>query len=226
MTAVAPRILRKPCYGLAELCQRWSVTELDIANFAIAGELTLSVVVVRLPLEEGSVDEVDDGHFIDIPERQHWFTGTLDLWPHDAWQVMTAGGHEVGAFRAEPGRYRSLWSTGQETERFAVVRDRLVVRHAELERFEAAQEAGPPDRTVAVRVGSRGALPKYDWDEFWCEVAVSMQIDGMPASQAAMVRRMEDWFATRDQHPDRSTVKKKIALLWRRHHEALARLPA
>lgn len=226
MTAVAPRILRKPCYGLAELCQRWSVTELDIANFAIAGELTLSVVVARLPLEEGSIEEMEEGRFADIPERQHWFTGPLDLWPHDAWQVMMAGSHEVGAFRADSGRYRSLWSTSQEAERFEVVRDRLVVRHAELERFEAAQEAGVPDRAVTMRVGSRGALPKYDWDEFWCEAAVSMQIDGMPASQAAMVRRMEDWFAARNQHPDRSTVKKKIALLWRRHQEALARLPA
>jgi hypothetical protein len=224
---VAPRILRKPCYGLAELCQRWSVTELDIANFAIAGELTLSVVVVRLPLEEGSVEEMEEGHFADIPERQHWFTGPLDLWPHDVWQVMTAGSHDVTSFRAEHGRYRSLWSRDAEAGAFTVPRDRLVVRHAELERFEAAQEAAaaaPPPPPI--RVGARGATPKYDWDEFWCEVAVSMQIDGMPASQAAMVRRMEDWFATRDQHPDRSTLKKKIALLWRRHQEALARLPA
>lgn len=224
---MAPRILKKPCYGLAELCQRWSVTELDIANFAIAGELTLSVVVVRLPLEEGSVEEMEDGHFADIPERQHWFTGTLDLWPHDVWQVMTAGSHDVTSFRAEQGRYRSLWSRDAETGAFTVPRDRLVLRHAELERFEAAQEvaaAAPPPPPI--HVVARGALPKYDWDEFWCEAAVSMQIEGMPPTQAAMVRRMEEWFAARDQHPDRSTVKKKIALLWRRHQEALARLPA
>ena len=82
--------------------------------------------------------------------------------------------------------------------------------------------AGP----VVARSGKRGAPPKYDWDEFYCELAVSMQIDGLPESQAAIVRRMMEWFAERNQYPDLSTVKKKVALLWRRYHEALARLPA
>jgi hypothetical protein len=103
-----PRILRKPCYALAELCQRWSVSELDIANFAISGELALSVMVVRLSLEEGSIEEMEDGHVAYLPETQRWFTGALDLWPYDAWQVMTSGSHSVSSFRAEPGHYCSL----------------------------------------------------------------------------------------------------------------------
>ena len=69
------RVVRKPCYGISEVCTRWAVTDLDVANFAIGRELTLSVVAARLPVEEGEVDEVDDGHFVDIPERQHWFNG-------------------------------------------------------------------------------------------------------------------------------------------------------
>ncbi|MGG5823052.1 hypothetical protein [Falsiroseomonas sp. HW251] len=218
--------MRKPCYGLAEVRQRWGVSELDIANFAIAGELTLSIVVVRLPLEEGSIEDMGDGDWANVPDRQHFFTGPLDLGAHDAWEVMTTGSCEVRSFRADPERYRSVGWRADDDQALHVLRERLVVRHAELERFEAAQASAAAAPAAPVRAVARGALPKYDWDEFWCEAAVRLQIDGMPESQAAMVRRMEEWFAARDQHPDRSTVKKKIAMLWRRYQEAVARLPA
>jgi hypothetical protein len=69
----------------------------------------------------------------------------------------------------------------------------------------------------------RGAPARYDWDEFWCEVAVMLQVEGMPETQAALVRRMTGWFAARGHCPDHSTIKKKVSLLWRRHSEALAR---
>lgn len=229
MNVVGGRVVRKPCYGLAEVCERWGVSESDIANFAIAGELTLSIVVAQLPLEDGSVEEVDDGHFVDMPERRFRFSGTLDLWAHDAWHVMMTGTHGVSAFRAEPGTYRCLWVPSDGEELFDVPRERLVVRHAERERFEAEQATAVVSTApgpVVARGGKRGAPPKYDWDEFYCELAVSMQIDGFPESQAAIIRRMIEWFAARNQYPDPSTVKKKVALLWRRYHEALARMPA
>ena len=66
---MASRIIKKPCYGLAEVCARWGVTEPDVANFVIGGELTLSVVVAQLPVEDGEAVEVDDGHFVDVPTR-------------------------------------------------------------------------------------------------------------------------------------------------------------
>ena len=220
------RVVRKPCYGISEVCTRWAVTELDVANFAIGRELTLSVVAARLPVEEGEVDEVDDGHFVDLPERHHWFSGTLELWPQDAWQIVMEGSAGVSSFQAEPGRYRRV-SSSTDTAEFVVPRERLVVRHGELERFEAAQAASVAVaelRLTPILVGAaRGAPTRYDWDEFWCEVAVMLQVDGMPETQAALVRRMSRWFAARGQCPDHSTIKKKVSLLWRRHSEALAR---
>jgi hypothetical protein len=58
-------------------------------------------------------------------------------------------------------------------------------------------------------------MPKYDWDAFWREVARSILFDGVPESQAAFVRRMLDWFDTRGEAPDPSTIKKKLSPLWR-----------
>jgi len=220
------RVVRKPCYGISEVCTRWSVTELDVANFAIGRELTLSVVAARLPVEEGEVDEVDDGHFVDIPEGRRWFSGTLELWPQDAWQVVMDGSAGVSSFQAGPGRYRRV-SSSTESAEFVVPRERLVVQHAELERFEAAQAASVAvaelPHTPMLVAAVRGAPARYDWDEFWCEVAVMLQVEGMPETQAALVRRMTGWFFTRGHCPDQSTIKKKVSLLWRRHSEALAR---
>jgi hypothetical protein len=45
----------------------------------------------------------------------------------------------------------------------------------------------------------------------------------LPEAQAEFVRQMEDWFAKRGKYPDRSTIKKKVALLWRRFHKASTR---
>ena len=224
------RVTRKPCYGLAEVCTRWAITELDIANFAIGGELKLSVVAAGLPVEDGEVDEVDEGHFVDIPTRHHWFNGTLDLWPQDAWYIVMDGSRAVNSFEVERGRYRCVRAPTDEAPEFVVPRERLVVRHAELERFEAAQaeQASVPDSPAASQAVAavRGAPARYEWDEFWCEAAMVLQIDGMPETQAALVRRMEGWFSKRGQFPDRSTIKKKVTLLWRRHEEALARIPS
>ena len=219
---MASRIARKPCYGLAEVCTRWGVSEADIANFAIAGELTLSVVVARLPIEDGEIEEVEDGHFVELPERRYWFTGGLDLWAQDAWHVVMDGSHAVHAFKVERGRYRSLRAQGDDPPELIVQRERIVVQHAELLRFESAQ-AEPAQAIAHAPAGQRGAPARYAWDEFWCEAAVALQIEGMPPTQAALVRRMEQWFAGRGEFPDQSTIKKKVALLWRRYAEALAR---
>jgi hypothetical protein len=223
---MAPRVLRKPCYALAEICTRWGVTEADLANFAISSELTLSVVVAGLPVEDGEVEEVDDGHFVDIPHRRYRFTGTLDLWPQHAWGVIVNGAETVTAFKVDAGQYRSVRASNDDPPGILVPRERLVVRHAELERFEAAQAAAVETAQAAPTpspAGQRGAPPRYDWDAFWCELAVMLQVEGMPPTQAAVIRRMEAWFAERGQFPDPSTVKRKVALLWRHHAEALAR---
>ena len=58
-------------------------------------------------------------------------------------------------------------------------------------------------------------MPKYDWDAFWREVSRSILFGGVPESQAAFVRRMVDWFDSRGEHPDPSTIKKKLSPLWR-----------
>ncbi len=73
----------------------------------------------------------------------------------------------------------------------------------------------------------RGARSQFDWDAFWVEVCAVVFVDGLPQSQGALVRQMDQWFAEHaTKPPSTSTVKKKLIPLWRRiNPEALANAP-
>lgn len=217
------RIVRKPHYGIEEICRRWEVSEADLAGMVIERELTLSVVVAGVAVEIGCIEYVDERDWYRIPEGHRHLIGAVDLEPLDAWHALTTGSQTISSFAAEPGRYVDVADQGNEPGRYTVTRDRLVVRRAELERFEAAQAqlqqaAAPALAAPSITAGSapRGPVPQYEWDAFWCEVAAMMLFEGPPASLAALVRRMEGWFAGRPKQPDTSTIKKKLSPLWRR----------
>lgn len=221
------RILKKPCYGLAEICERWVVTEQDVSNFVAADELTLSVVVASLAVEKGSIEDVDERDWFYVPEERCYLSGAVDLHHSHAWSALVNGSETISSFKAEPGRYISIADRGDEPGTLVVLRERLVVRHAERLRFEAAQEAGSASAgSGAAQISqpaARGAAPRYDWDAFWAETLVSMFHDGPPATLAEYVRRMEAWFADRGEHPDPSTIKKKLSPPWRRIASQLER---
>ena len=221
MNVVGGRIVRKPCYGLAEICERWGVTELDVANFVAANELTLSVVVAGLAVEKGSIEDVNDRDWCHIPDERSYLSGATDLHQSQAWATLMNGSETISSFKAEPGRYISIEARGDDAGTIVVSRERLVVRHAERLRFEAEQEVGVATASsgaaaLAPPPAARGAAPRYDWDAFWAEALVSMFQDGPPATLAEYVRRMEAWFADRGEHPDSSTIKKKLSQPWRR----------
>jgi hypothetical protein len=215
-------IVRKPHYSLDEVCSRWEISVSDVAGFVIERELTLSVIVAGVRVEHGSFEMVDDDNWYPIPEGFRNLTGAVGLHYQDAWRVITDGSYEVDSFKAEPNRYLSLPERDGGTNLFAVCRSMLLVRRAELERFEAAQEHAKvsaanetPSLTMTAISAHRGATPKFDWDAFWREVARSILFDGVPESQAALVRRMETWFEHHGGSPDTSTIKKKLSPLWR-----------
>lgn len=215
------RIHRKPSYGLAELCQRWEVSELDIANFVVAGELTLSVTAAGMRIEEGSIERVDDGDWFRIPERTRYFTGTLDLRSEDAWSIITFGVASVTHFKAAADSYIRVSSRDGEHDYCDLGKERLVVSQAELRRFEAAQQAEIPAGAVAPQPGRRGPAPKYDWDAFWHEIAIRLYKEGLPAQKDDLVEQMLQWFEDHGGAPDASYVRKKIKPFWEQFEAAV-----
>jgi hypothetical protein len=59
--------------------------------------------------------------------------------------------------------------------------------------------------------------PRYDWDTFFVAIARRIYDNGLPKTQGELVREMLDWFQARheDHTPDESTVRRKVAMVWR-----------
>lgn len=225
------RIVRKPYYGIEEVCRRWEISEADLAGFVIEREITLSIVVASLLVEIGTIEEVDDKNWCSIPEERRHLSGALDLHPVNAWSILTEGSQVINSFKAADDGYISIEGREYENGELHVVRSQLIVRHAELVRFEAAQDqTAAPVAAVApgapVVLNGRGAPAKYKWDDFYCALAVMTHADGVPETQTELIRRMMDWFAKQNLYPDPTTVKRKVAIFWRQYHEALAQSPA
>ncbi len=111
----------------------------------------------------------------------------------------------------------------------AITAHEVLIMRAEIQRFE--QEHGL-HRTEAAAITSHscgrrrtpgpGMPPRYDWDTFFGVLARKIYDNGVPATQAELVREMIEWFHARnDEHaPDESTVRRKIAVVWRELNRA------
>jgi hypothetical protein len=205
---------RKPFYRLDDMCRRWGVTNADIEAFVFAGELTLAAQVTSLRVERGYVELAEDGSPCRLPEEVERVTGVLDLRAEDASYILRNGYHQVFSFAAKPGHYLEIRSEVTPFATTTLTQSDLVVRRQELQRFEAAHQMTRPviDELPARQ---RGAQPTHDWDAFWIETCRLLFFDGVPASQAALIRHLQAWFAAQGRKvPDESTLKRKLKPIW------------
>ncbi len=198
----------------------WSRIERDQENPPRDELIERAAAILGVRMDDLFVD-VNDRDWCHLPDERSYLSGVADLHQSQAWATLMNGSETINSFKAEPGRYISIEARGDDAGTIMVSRERLVVRHAERLRFEAEQEVGAATASsgaavVAPLPAARGAAPRYDWDAFWAEALVSMFQDGPPATLAEYVRRMETWFADRGEHPDSSTIKKKLSQAWRR----------
>ncbi|MBY0331748.1 MAG: hypothetical protein K2X49_13875 [Acetobacteraceae bacterium] len=214
---------RKPFYGLAELCEHWSLSEADIAAYALESELTLSIAVGGLRVETSEVEEDADGRPFSIPTGTRWIVGTMDIRSVDAWSVLLNGSQAIGRFCGVQGEVLDLPDQDDERATILVDRQSLVVRRAEMERFQEAQGIGGVHSGIAAVAGangrekSRGAPPKFDWEGCWCEIAKTIYDPGPPATQAEWLRMIQDWFADQlgpDNVPCDSSIKARLSRIW------------
>ena len=62
----------------------------------------------------------------------------------------------------------------------------------------------------------RGRLAKWEWEDCFVEICRIVHLDGLPKSQAEMVRKLQDWFISQvDDHPAESEVKKRVSKVFR-----------
>ena len=190
---------------------RWQVPALDIAGWAIDGEIALSAV---LPTVETADKQIASG-IVEIDGAD-----VVALFRRDGVSRKPA---LVRRFRRSK---KADWEwIARPTDGVAVAAADVIILRKEFERCERAWglfDAGAADNTakgssLAKRQAGPGAPPKHDWDAFAGAIARRVHDHGMPVSQGELVRDMMDWFAGREDFPppDERTVRRKVSAIWR-----------
>lgn len=61
----------------------------------------------------------------------------------------------------------------------------------------------------------RGRPPKYNWPEFYAEIAVLADLDGLPERQAELERQMAEWCQEKwGQEPSESEIRKHVSPIY------------
>jgi hypothetical protein len=180
---------------VADTAIRWQVPALDIASWAIGGEIALSAV---LPTVETADKQIASG-IVEIDGAD-----VVALFRRDGASRKPA---LVRRFRRSK---KADWEwIARPVDGVAVTAADVIILRAEFERCErawglfdaGAAESGPKASTQAKRAAGPGAPPKHDWDAFAGAIARRVHDHGMPVSQGELVRDMMDWFAGREDFP-------------------------
>ena len=198
----------RPFHVLNDVAVRWSAMPIDIVGWAADGLLALSIAAPPTKTASSRV-------LCDLVE-----VAATDVLP-----LFRANGARLErvAVRRARAKGEAEWEwISEPAEGVAITAADVLVTRAEVECFERAhglqrgadvQEPQVPRR----RPPGPGAPARYDWDMFFAALTRRIFVQGVPSTQAELVREMLDWFQGRnDEHaPDESTVRRKVAMVWR-----------
>lgn len=222
---------RKPYYTLRELLARWAMDGDDISAYVLEGELCLSLPVAALLVgvrDAAPSASVTDAAADAPPVTRRHQVGPIDLSRIDAYAVLQNGAAQVTRFDSVAGEILEPLAEDGSRRPLVVKRGQLVVRHDELERFEMEHDLGQEADTAPSPIQHRGrwqapmmrgAPARHDWEECLCELGAIAHDEGLPETQALLVRRMLDWFSVTygpENVPSESAVKQRVSRFWHR----------
>jgi hypothetical protein len=199
-------------HSIREVADHWSVSPIEIVDWAAEGLLALSVSVP-------STKAVSSLGLCGLVE-----VAGADVRPLFLPEGTKSNAVAIKCLR-EHGATEWQWIGDASNNGVIIITaSDVLVRHAEVDRFEKRflldRDTGSPsirrvDRPVRARPAGPGAPPRYDWDRFFAEIARRIYVRGLPRTQSELVREMADWFQSRQEAPDESTIRRKVALVWR-----------
>lgn len=207
---------------LPDIAARWNVTMADFGCLAVDEVLTFSTVVRGVRVDTGYDEQTAEGEIFRVPCGPRYLRGVQQLYGVDIWRVFR--GERVSIFRFKSQEPHSHLEIEHDHDCFEIGLEDLVLTRPEIEKFEAANNIVVETKQAAVqqpaartarRPAGPGTSAKHDWDGFHIEMFRNVYENGLPSSQALLVRKLMEWFhATSDQPPDESTVRKKVSRFW------------
>jgi hypothetical protein len=201
----------RPFQTLNEIAIRWSVMPIDVIGYAVDGLIALSTAATPIKTDSGKI-------ICDLVE-----VAGADVLP--LFRPHGAKPEKVLLRRVRPhGESEWQWIS-EPYEGLVVTPADVLVTRTEVQRFERKHppsEVATSEGQARRRSPGPGAPPKYDWDTFFAAMTRRIFVDGLPKTQGELVREMLDWFQSRSdqQAPDESTVRRKVALVWRELNRA------
>ena len=205
----------RPFHSLSDIANRWSVVPMDIVGWASEGLLSLSIAAPPVKTDTSRI-------ICDLVEVAG--ADVLPLFRSDGAKFDAVNIRRVRA----QGENEWQWISEPALGIKIGAPDVLIMR-GEIQRFEQAyglsgaiQAQSSASRARRRRVAGPGAPPRYDWDTFFAAITRRVYAHGLPSTQNELVREMLDWFQTRPEQntPDESTVRRKVALVWRELNRA------
>ena len=202
----------RPFHSLSDIANRWSVLPIDMVGWATEGLLALSVAAPPVKTASSRI-------LCDLAEIAG--TDVLPLFRPDGAKLERVCIRRIRVH----GDTEWQWIS-EPAEGLMIIAPDVLITRVEVERFarqhklldgESPRGARQTNRTGRRRCAGPGAPPRYDWDRFFVAITRRIYADGLPSTQSELVREMLEWFQTRhDEHtPDESTVRRKVALVWR-----------
>lgn len=196
--------------SVADTAIRWQVPALDIAGWAIDGEISLSALLPTVETSDKQIAsvvvEIDGADVVALFRREGTSRKTVP----------------VRRFR-RPKKADWEWIF-RPVDGVAISAADVIIMRSEFERcerawglFDATTADDAKTSSQAKRPAGPGAPPKHDWDAFAGAIARRVHDFGIPASQGELVRDMMDWFTSKydSSPPDERTVRRKISGFWK-----------
>jgi hypothetical protein len=184
-------------YSIYEVSARWGCSAADVAGWAAAGHFTAMIGIEPVHCGDelyGGLVEVSLAELMPLFRRFGPSDETCRLK-----RILPAGSGN--------------WLRVTDPVEGILVRATDLMFPAEtLHRFEEEREL------LRRSTHGTGASARYDWEAITIWLFKRLNEMGFPASQAALVAEVQDWFIANSKTgdvPEESTIRKRIAPIWR-----------
>lgn len=195
---------RRFSWTITEAAARWGCMPADIIDWALLGHLRVAAAFHTITTDRG-----DAAGILVVPPED-----LVRMFRRDGSGPRTTTVRRV----ARPGRDQEWMRITEPNEGVQLEAPDLIVTHEEMDQFEETHELTPKPRHYPP-----GATARWDWEGFYTALIRRIHDHGLPDQQKDLVNEMQEWFERRSETgeaPDISTIRKKIAAVWRELREA------
>lgn len=184
-------------YTVHEAAARWGCTLADIAGWSAKGRFD---IVTGIP-PTGCGDETIAGEVV---------VAAFDMLP--MFRRSGAGPQTALVRRVRPVDHADWLQVTDPVPGVEVWLIDLMIAGSQVLKFEEEHDLM---RRIA---GGTGSISPYDWDGMMNALVVQVHEHGVPATQAELIRTMQDWFADQsdgDEIPDERSIRRRVSAIWK-----------